>query len=61
MNAHINDDDFDYISNKIDNSRNGFLPFNHTADTVIKSRSTELSQITTVVGNKLYADAFKLN
>lgn len=53
LNAHINVKDSDFFTNEIDDSLDDFLPINYVADTVHKSRSTEISQITNSYGKQI--------
>lgn len=53
MNAHINSMDLDYIKLDMNDILDDFLPCNYTADTVQKSRNTEINQNTNEYGKQI--------
>ena len=53
LNAHINKNDLDFITDKLNDNLDDFLPTNYIADVVHKYRNTEIPQITNSYGKQI--------
>lgn len=53
LNAHINKNDLDFISNELNDNLDDFLPPNYTADAIYKHRNTEIPQTTNSYGKSV--------
>ena len=53
LNAHINRNDFDLITDELIDNLDDFLPTNYIADVVHKYRNTEIPQITNSYGKQI--------
>jgi hypothetical protein len=53
LNAHINKNDLDFITDELNDNLDDFLPTNYIADVVHKYRNTEIPQITNSYGKQI--------